>query len=307
MGASPIQALLIKMLNNILETIGKTPLIKINKLNQNKKVTIYAKLEYFNPGGSVKDRSALKMIEEAEKRKELTKDRIVLEATSGNTGIGLALISALKGYKVLLIMSESVSIERRKILKAFGAKLLLTQAKQGTDGAIEKAYELARKNKKYWLVDQFNNPDNFLAHYQGTGPEIWQQTKGKITHFIAGIGTSGTLMGVGKFLKEKNLKIKIIGVEPCLNHKIQGLKNLKEAYKPGIFNKILLDKKISIKDKDAFVTAQQLAKKEGIFVGISSGAAMFVALKKAKELNKGLIVVLLPDAGERYLSTSLFN
>ncbi|MFH1837931.1 MAG: cysteine synthase family protein, partial [Candidatus Kuenenbacteria bacterium] len=224
------------MNKNILELIGNTPLVKINRLNPNPKVKLFAKLEYFNPGGSVKDRIALAMINKAEKRKELTKDKIVLEATSGNTGIGLALVCAIKGYKLFLTMPESVSLERIKILKAFGAEFLLTPAKLGTDGAIEKAYELARKNKKYWLADQFNNKDNFFAHYQTTGPEIWQQTKNKITHFVAGIGTSGTLMGCAKFLKEKNSKIKIIGVEPNLGHKIQGLKNMKEAYKPGIFD-----------------------------------------------------------------------
>ncbi|MFH1626524.1 MAG: pyridoxal-phosphate dependent enzyme, partial [bacterium] len=224
------------MFANILELIGNTPLIKINKLNPNSKVKLFVKLEYFNPGGSVKDRIALAMINGAEKRKELTKDKTVLEATSGNTGIGLALVCAIKGYKLFLTMPESASLERRKILKAFGAEFLLTPAKLGTDGAIEKAYELARKNKKYWLSDQFNNKDNFFAHYKTTGPEIWQQTKNKITHFVAGIGTSGTLMGCAKFLKEKNSKIKIIGVEPNLGHKIQGLKNMKEAYKPGIFD-----------------------------------------------------------------------
>jgi len=292
---------------NILQTIGKTPLVKITKLNPNPKAELYVKLEFFNPGGSVKDRIALKMIEEAEKRKELTKEKIVLEATSGNTGIGLALVCAVKNYKLILTMPESASLEKRKILKAFGAKLFLTPAKEGTDGAIEKAYQLARKNKKYWLADQFNNPDNVLAHYQGTGPEIWRQTKGKITHFVAGLGTTGTLMGVAKFLKKKNPKIKIIGVEPFIFHKIQGLKNLKEAYKPSIFDKRLLDEKINIKDKDAFRMAKKLAKEEGIFAGISSGAAIFVALEKIKKIKKGLMVVLLPDSGERYLSTNLYD
>jgi len=292
-------------MNTILDTIGQTPLVKINKLNPNKKAELYAKIEFFNPGGSVKDRIALSMIEGAEKRKELTKDKIVLEATSGNTGIGLALVCAAKAYKLCLVMSEAVSQERKKILKAFGAELIFTSVEKGTDGAIEKAYEMARKSKKYWLADQFNNPDNLLAHEQ-TGKEIWQQTKGKITHFIAGIGTSGTLMGVGKFLKEKNPDIKIIGVEPYFEHKIQGLKNLKEAYKPGIFSKAYLDEKINVKDEHAFETARLLAKKEGIFCGVSSGAALFAALEKIKELEKGLIVVLLPDGGERYLSTNLF-
>jgi len=184
------------MYKNILQLIGNTPSVKINRLNHNKKVELYAKLELLNPGGSVKDRIALSMIEGAEKRKELNKNKIILEATNGNTGIGLALVCRIKKYKLLLTMSESVSVERRKILKALGAEILLTSVKDGTDGAIEKAYEMARKNKKYWLADQFNNPDNWKAHYYGTAEEIWRDTQGKITHFVAGMGTAGTLMGV---------------------------------------------------------------------------------------------------------------
>ncbi len=298
---------MIRTKQNILQTIGNTPLVKINKLNPNKKVGVYAKIESFNPSGSVKDRIALSMIEAAEKNKKLTKDKIILEATSGNTGIGLALVAAVKGYKLLLTMPRSVSIERRKILNAFGADILLTQAKDGTDGAIEKAYELARKSKKYVLMDQFNNENNWKAHYKTTAEEILKQTKGKITVFVASMGTTGTVMGVSKKLKQYNKNIKIVGVEPFINHKIQGLKNLKEAYKPRIYDKTLLDEKINIKDEDAYETARLLAKKEGLFVGMSSGAAMFVALQKAKQLDGGLIVVLLPDTGERYLSTDLFK
>lgn len=294
------------MYKNILQLIGNTPLVKINKLNPNKKVELYAKLEFFNPGGSVKDRIAFSMIEEAEKSGELTKEKTILEATSGNTGIGLALMAAVKGYKLLLTMSESASLERRKILKAFGAEILLTPAKDGTDGAIEKAYELARENKKYWLADQFNNPANWKAHYYGTAQELLRDTQGKITHFVAGMGTTGTLMGVSKRLKEYNPEIKIIGVEPFLNHKIPGLKNLKEAYKPGIYDKNILDEKINVKDEDAYESARQLTLKEGLFVGISSGAAMFGALQIIKEIKEGLVVVLFPDGGEKYLSTNLF-
>ncbi len=295
------------MYKNILQLIGNTPLVKINSLNPNKKVELYAKLESFNPGGSVKDRIALSMIEGAEKRKELNKNKIVLEATSGNTGIGLALVCAIKEYKLLLTMPESMSIERGKILKALGAKILLTPAKDGTDGAIEKAYEMAKKNKKYWLADQFNNPDNWRAHYYGTAEEIWRDTAGKITHFVAGMGTAGTLMGVSKKLKKYNSKIQIIGIEPLLGHKIQGLKNMKEAYKPGIYDKNRLDKKINVKDEDAYEIAREIAKKEGIFVGMSSGAAMFGALQIIKGLKDALVVVLFPDGGERYLSTNLFK
>ena len=295
------------MYKNILQLIGNTPLVKINRLNPNKKVELYAKLEFFNPGSSVKDRIALSMVEGAERKRELTKNKIVLEATSGNTGIGLALVCAVKKYKLLLTMPESVSIERRKILKALGAEILLTSAKDGTDGAIEKAYEMARKNNKYWLADQFNNPDNWKAHYYGTAEEIWQDTDGKITHFVGSIGTTGTLMGVSKRLKKYNPKIQIIGVEPFLGHKIQGLKNMKEAYKPGIYDKTLLDKKINVNDANAYEMARKIAKKEGIFVGMSSGAAMFGALQVIKGLEKGLVVVLFPDGGERYLSTNLFT
>lgn len=295
-----------KYCQNILEKIGDTPLVKISKLNPNKNVNLYAKLEFFNPAGSVKDRIALYMIEEAEKRKELTKNKIILEATSGNTGIGLAFVCAVKRYKLLLTMPESVSIERRKILRAFGADVLLTPAKDGTDGAIEKAYEVSRESKKYWLADQFNNPDNWKAHYYGTAEEIWRDTEGKITHFVAGMGTTGTLMGVSKRLKEYNPEIQIIGVEPFLDHKIQGLKNLKEAYKPGIYEKTQLSKKINIKDEDAYEMARKIVKKEGIFAGMSSGAAMAGALQIIKGLKQGLVVVLFPDGGERYLSTNLF-
>ena len=291
------------MNKNILKLIGNTPLVKINKLNPNKKVELYAKLESFNPGGSVKDRIGLTMIEEAEKSGELTKDKIILEPTSGNTGIGIALVSAVKGYKVLLTMPESVSMERRKILKALGAELLLTPKEKGTDGAIEKAYKMAREEKdKYLLLDQYNNENNWKAHYNGTGKEIWEQTNGKITMFVAAIGTFGTLRGVSARLKENNKEIKIIGVEPYIGHKIQGLKNMKEAYKPGIYDKKLLDEKVNIKDEDAYETARKLAKQEGIFVGMSSGAAMFVALQKVRELKHGLVVVLLPDGGEKYLA-----
>lgn len=292
---------------NILELIGNTPLVKINKMNPNKNVEIYAKLESFNPGGSVKDRIAKSMIEEAEKSGKLTKDKIILEPTSGNTGIGLAIVAAVKKYKVLFTMSAGVSEERRNILKAFGTEILLTPAEKGTDGAIEKAYQMARENEKYFMPDQFNSPANVKAHYNETGKEIWEQTKGKITHFISSIGTTGTITGAGKRLKEYNPEIKIIAVEPNLGHKIQGLKNLKEAYKPGIFDKSVVDEKINIKDEDAYETAREIAKKEGILVGMSSGGAMYVALQKAKELEKGVIVVILPDTGERYLSTPLFK
>jgi len=291
----------------ILDQIGKTPLVSINRLNPNKEVTILAKLESFNPGGSIKDRPALYMIEEAEKDGSLTKDKIILEATSGNTGIGLALVAAVKGYRILLTMSESVSEERVKILRAMGAEIQFTPARLGTDGAIEFVYGLIRENpEKYWIADQYNNEANWMAHYYGTAPEIWEQTNGRIDFVVATMGTTGTLMGLSRRLKEFNPEIQIVGVEPYLGHKIQGLKNMKESYQPGIYEKKRLDRIIHIDDEEAYRMSRRLAKKEGIFVGMSSGAAMAAAIQLSSEIKTGQIVVILPDGGERYLSTPLF-
>jgi cysteinyl-tRNA synthetase len=294
-------------MSSLLDTIGNTPLVDIKRLNPNPGVRILAKLEYFNPGGSIKDRIALAMIEAGEADGMLTRDKIVLEATSGNTGIGLAMVCAIKGYRILLAMSEAASIERQKILKALGAELLLTPAHLGTDGAIEEVYRLAREYPdKYFITDQFNNKANWLAHYSGTAEEIWNQTEGKVTQVVATLGTTGTVMGISKRLKEYNPAVQIIGVEPYLGHKIQGLKNMKEAYCPGIYDKSRLDRKINVEDDEAFDMARQLAGKEGLFVGMSSGAAMVVARQIAEEMNDGILVVIIPDSGERYLSTSLF-
>jgi len=293
---------------SILDTIGNTPLVEIKRLNPNNNLKIFAKLENFNPGGSIKDRIALSMIDEAEKRGELTKDKIIIEATSGNTGIGLAMIASAKGYKLCLAMSESASEERKKILKAMGAELIFTPANMGTDGAIEMVYNLLlQQPDKYFGTDQFNNPDNVLAHYKGTGEEIWRQTNGSVTMVVATLGTTGTAMGISKRLKEYSPGIKIVGVEPYLQHKIQGLKNMKESYRPGIFDKSMLDEKVNILDDDAFEMARKLALEEGILAGMSSGAAMYVAVQKARELDHGVIVVIFPDGGERYLSTELFT
>jgi cysteinyl-tRNA synthetase len=294
--------------DNALVLIGNTPLVRLHRVCPNPNVEIWAKLESVNPGGSVKDRIAKSMIEAAEAAGELARDKIILEATSGNTGIGLALVGAVKGYKVLLAMSEAVSQERRQILVALGAEFLLTPAALGTDGAIEVVYRLQRREPgKYFIPDQYNNPANPLAHYNGTAREIWEQTNGRITHFVATMGTSGTLMGSSCRLKEFSQQIKIIGVEPYLGHKIQGLKNMKEAYRPGIFDRKMLDEKVNIKDEDAYATSRLLAREEGLFVGMSAGAAAYVAIQKAKELPAGIIVVMLPDGGERYLSTTLFR
>jgi cysteinyl-tRNA synthetase len=297
-----------KKYGNVLDMIGNTPLVQVKRLNPYKKVKILAKLEYFNPGGSVKDRPALQMIEDAEKNGELTKDKIILEATSGNTGIGLAMVAAVKGYRILLVMSESASEERKKILSALGAELRFTPAHLGTDGAIETAYELIRKfPDKYWLSDQYNNESNWLAHYNGTAMEIWKQTQGHVDAVVSAIGTTGTLMGLSRRLKELKPEINIIGIEPFLGHKIQGLKNMSESYRPGIFDKDRADRIIKIDDEEAFQTTRLLARKEGIFAGMSSGAAMAGALRLAQQMTEGTIVVILPDGGERYLSTPLFE
>jgi len=292
---------------SILETIGNTPLVEIKTLNPNPRVKILAKLEYFNPGGSVKDRPALFMIERGEKSGELTPDRTVIEATSGNTGIGLALVCSIKGYKLLLTMSEAVSVERQKILKARGADILLTPGHLGTDGAIEEVYSLALENPEtYFMVDQFNNQANWQAHYFTTAEEIWKQTAGTVSMVVATLGTSGTLMGIARRLKEYNPDIRIVGVEPYLGHKIQGLKNMKEAYRPEIFEKKRLDEIVNIDDEEAFEMTRRLAKEEGLFVGMSSGAAMVIAQKQSEVMAEGTIVTIFPDGGERYLSTPLF-
>ena len=294
--------------NNILQTIGNTPLVKINKLTNKKNVNIFAKIEGRNPGGSIKDRVALKMIESAEADGKLNKDKIIIEATSGNTGISLAMIGVVKGYKVEIVMSEAVSIERQKMIKAFGAKIILTPKRQGTDGAITKVRELVSVNpEKYYHTDQFSNDANRAAHYETTAQEIWQQTGGDIDYFVAAIGTSGTLMGVGEYLKKYNPKVKIVSAEPEKGHYIQGLKNMEEAIVPAIYDKSKLDDIIIIDTKEAYEMSRQIVKNEGIFVGMSSGAAMLASLKVAEKITKGNIVTIFPDRGEKYLSTNLYG
>jgi cysteinyl-tRNA synthetase len=294
--------------SSILDLIGNTPLVQIRRMNPNPQVPVLAKLEYLNPGGSIKDRAALSMIEAAERSGELTPDKTVVEATSGNTGIGLAMVCAIKGYKLLLTMSETASLERQQILRARGAEIRLTPGHLGTDGAIEEAYRLAREHPDaYFITDQFNNAANWLAHYHGTANEIWEQTRQRVTMIVATLGTSGTLMGLSRRFQELNPAVCIVGVEPYLGHKIQGLKNLKESYTPEIFEKERLGAKVNIDDEEAFETARRMAREEGLFVGMSSGAAMAVALRKAAAMTSGMIVVVLPDSGERYLSTPLFT
>jgi cysteine synthase B len=296
------------MYNNILEAIGKTPLVRINRINPNKNVDLYAKLEGFNPTGSVKDRIALKMIEQAEKEGLLTPDKIILEPTSGNTGIGLAMIGRVKGYKVEIVMSSAVSVERRKMIAAFGASVILTAPELGTDGAIMKAHEMVAANPdKYFFPNQFSNIHNWVAHHKTTAEEIWADTAGKVTHFVSSLGTSGTIMGVGNFLKEKNPDIKVIEAHPELGHYIQGLKNMEEAIVPEIYDPSKIDVSIMIDTEDAYAKAREIVAQEGIFVGMSSGAAMLAATRVIETLDSGLVVVVFPDRGEKYLSTSLFG
>jgi S-sulfo-L-cysteine synthase (O-acetyl-L-serine-dependent) len=293
---------------SILDSIGNTPLVQLDRINPNPKVRLLAKLEGSNPGGSVKDRIALYMIRAAEAQGALSEGRTILEATSGNTGIGLAMVGTATGYKVKLVMPACVSTERRKILEAFGAELVLSPGCDGTDGAIRLAHRIYDENKgEYYMPNQFDNPANVHAHYETTGKEIYRQTRGEVSVFVAGMGTTGTLMGTGRRLKEYDPAITILGAEPTLGHKIQGLKNMTEAIVPRIFDPRALDEKWSVSDDDAFNTTRRLALEEGLFVGMSSGAAMWAAIKKALQMRNGTIVVILPDRGDRYLSTALFT
>ncbi|MFC1735140.1 PLP-dependent cysteine synthase family protein [Candidatus Hydrogenedentota bacterium] len=293
---------------SVLFAIGKTPLVELKLLNGNSRVRILAKLEGNNPGGSIKDRPALYMIQKAEESGELTKDKTIIEPTSGNTGIAIAMIGASKGYKVKLTLPECVSTERRHVLEAFGAEVVLTSAREATDGAIRKAHELyAGSPDTYFMPNQFANENNALAHYETTAPEIYEQTGGDISVFVAGMGTTGTLMGISGFMKEKSERIKIVGVEPTIGHTIQGLKNMNEAIVPDIYDPSKLDYKITVEDGPAFETARRLAVEEGIFAGISSGAAVAGALEVARQMDSGTVVTIIPDRGDRYLSTTLFR
>ncbi len=292
--------------DNILGTIGNTPMVRINHLNPNPNLEIFIKLEKINPGGSVKDRVTKYMIENAEKKGKLKKGMTVIEPTSGNTGIGLALVCRVKGYDLELVMPDTMTRERRQILLALGAKVILSEGTKGMDGAQDLAKEIAEKNpKKYFVPNQFSNPANVLAHYETTANEIWKDTNGKITHFIAGLGTSGTLMGVSKRIKELNPNIQVIAVQPEAGKSIPGLKNLTTQYIPSIWVAKRVDEIFSVSPKDAEESARLLALQEGLFVGPSSGAIFHIARKKAKEIDKGIMVAISPDGGEKYLSTSL--
>jgi len=292
---------------SVIDSIGNTPLVELRNLNTNHRVRLMAKLEGSNPGGSVKDRPALYMIKKAIESGKLVPGKTILEPTSGNTGIALAMIGAALGYKVKLAMPECVSVERRRTIEAFGAEIELTPGKRSTDGAIIRAHKILEESpEQYFMPNQFDNENNVVAHYETTGPEILKQTKGEVDAFVAGMGTTGTLMGVSKYLKERKPSVKIVGVEPTVNHSIQGLKNLHESIVPRIFRKSALDDEITITDDEAFETTRLLATREGLFVGMSSGAAVAGALKVAQGMKSGTVVVLLPDRGDRYLSTSLF-
>jgi len=296
------------MYDNILDTIGHTPLVRINRLNPKPHIPLYAKIEGFNPTGSIKDRIALKMIEQAEECGALTPEKTIIEPTSGNTGIGLAMIGAVKGYPVAIVMSEAVSVERRKMIEAFGAKTILTDASLGTDGAIRKAHELVKNYPNlYFMPNQFSNEYNKIAHYQTTANEVWEDTNGKVTHFVSALGTSGTIMGVGMGLKDKNPGIQIVEAHPVKGHYIQGLKNMDEAIVPEIYDPSKIDRTVMIESEEAFAMARAIVLQEGIFVGMSSGAAMIAALECIKELDSGLVVVTFADRGEKYLSTTLFD
>lgn len=293
---------------NILQAIGDTPLVQINHLNPNPAVRIYAKIEGANPTGSIKDRIALKMIEQAEAEGILQPGKVIIEPTSGNTGIGLAMIGSVKGYQVQIVMSAAVSVERRRMIEAFGGKVILTPAEEGTDGAIRKARELVNASPDlYFMPDQFSNRYNKMAHYKTTSEEIWKQTNGKLDYFVSAIGTSGTIMGVGKGLKENNPSIRIVCAHPVKGHYIQGLKNMEEAIVPSIYKPEMIDETIMIETEEAYEMTRQIVLKEGIFVGMSSGAAMLAAVEIAKKIPSGKIVVIFPDRGEKYLSTGLFG
>lgn len=307
-----------KIYENLTELIGKTPLVKLPNFSEEKNIsaTLLAKVEFFNPAGSVKDRVALNMIEDAEKKGLLKKGSVIIEPTSGNTGIGLAMVSAIKGYKTILTMPDTMSIERIKLLKAYGAEIVLTEGSKGMQGAIDKANELHRETEGSIIAGQFENSANPEAHIRTTAKEIFEDTDGKIDIFVAGIGTGGTLSGVGKYLKDKNPEIKIIGVEPLKSPLLtegyaspHGIQGIGANFIPENLDREIYDEIIAVSDEDAMNTGKELAKKEGMLVGISSGAAVFAATQIAlrKENERKIIVVLLPDTGTRYLSTSMFD
>lgn len=297
-----------KALNNILETIGGTPLVRINRLNPNPDVNIYAKLEGFNPTGSIKDRTAFRMVQGAEASGALTPGKTILEPTSGNTGIGLAMVGIVKGYPVTIVMSEGVSVERRKILRSMGVEVILTPAAEGTDGAIRLARRMAAENPdKYFMPDQFANAANYQAHYERTALEIWEQLDGNIDYLVCAIGTSGTLMGISRFMRALKPDIKVVCAEPVKGHYIQGLKNLEEAIVPAIYESSRIDIFETIESEEAIEMVRRIVREEGIFAGMSSGASMIAARRVAERIPTGNIAVIFPDRAEKYLSTIMFS
>lgn len=296
---------------SILDKIGNTPLFKVNRIARglkNEDVEIYVKAEWLNPGGSVKDRPALGIIEDAEKSGKLTREKIIIDSTSGNTGIAYALIGATKGYRVTLVMPLNVSEERKRIVRAFGATMVFTDPLLGSDGAMLEAKRIVTENpSKYFYADQYNNHANWKSHFETTGVEVWEQTAGGVTHFVACLGTSGTLMGTGRRLKEYNPDIQVIAVEPATPiHGLEGMKHMDTSIHPGIYNDQFPDRKIAVETEDAYDAVKRLASEEGFFVGYSSGAAIVASLKVANEIETGMVVTVFPDRGDRYLSTSFW-
>ncbi|MFQ5877624.1 MAG: PLP-dependent cysteine synthase family protein [Acidobacteriota bacterium] len=296
-----------RVIESILDTIGDTPLVRIRRMNPEPGVTLYAKLEGFNPMGSVKERIALRIVEEAERRGELKPGMVLLESSSGNTGIGVAMVGAVKGYPVVITMAQKVSVERRQILRALGAEIVFTSPQGGSDEAWEIADRLhAESPGRYFRIAQYENPDNVRAHYEGTAEEIWRQTGGRVDWLVLTLGTTGTLVGLSRRLKERNPNLRVVAVEPQQKHAQQGLRNMTESRVPRIMDWSLVDERMIVNDEDAYRTARELVRKEGIFGGISSGTALFAAIDVARRVRRGHIVTLVPDRGEKYLSTTLF-
>jgi len=295
---------------SVLHLVGNTPLLQITKVTTglSPRVQVFAKLEGFNPGGSVKDRPALRMVEEGVRTGALSPGKIILDSTSGNTGIALAMVGAVLDYPVELVVPANVSIERKKIIAAYGAKMIFSSPLEGSDGAIRLCRQILHETpERYFKPDQYFNPANAVAHYETTGPELWHQTKGRITHFIAGIGTGGTIMGTGRYLKERNDRIRVLAVEPDdAFHGLEGLKHMASSIVPGIYHEEQLDGKIAVSTEDEYDTVYRLGREEGVLVGQSSGAALWAALKVARELDEGVVVTLFPDFGDKYLSTNLW-
>jgi S-sulfo-L-cysteine synthase (O-acetyl-L-serine-dependent) len=300
----------VRRADSVIDLIGNTPLIRLGKITQglNSDVEIYAKAEWFNPGGSVKDRPALWMILEGVRSGKLTKDKVIMDSSSGNTAIAYAMLGAALGYRVELVTPENINIERKKTLEAFGSRIIYSNPLEGSDGAIKLAQKLRAQNpEKYFMPDQYNNPLNPISHYESTGPEILQQTRGRITHFLAGVGTSGTLMGTGKRLREYNPNIKVISIEPAESlHGLEGLKHMATSIVPGIFDPIFPDERLYVPTEDSYRVMKELLKTEGIFVGHSGGAVIHATLEYAKRLDEGVLVTVLPDSGYRYLSGGIW-